>query len=115
MKIADNSLGMTFPMIVIYNKFAGTGQSVGAIPVGSGQRCGTTRGGGLVLISHGSGGLPFVYRSIARHLARSGFIVGLPEHPHNNRNDNCLEWKVRSKISCIAPDTFPCGRLVLIR
>lgn len=50
----------------------------------------------LVLISHGTGGSPLVYWSLARHLARSGFIVGLPEHPHNNRNDNSLEGTVQN-------------------
>ncbi|MBB3068485.1 putative dienelactone hydrolase [Paenibacillus baekrokdamisoli] len=50
----------------------------------------------LVLISHGTGGSPLVYRSLARHLARSGFIVGLLEHPFNNRNDNSLEGTVQN-------------------
>jgi predicted dienelactone hydrolase len=44
----------------------------------------------LVIISHGSGGSPLVYRQLAAHLARSGFIVAAPEHPGNNRNDNRL-------------------------
>lgn len=52
----------------------------------------------LVLLSHGTGGTPFVYRSIARHLARNGFIVGLPEHPHNNRNDNSWEGTVQNLL-----------------
>lgn len=42
----------------------------------------------LVLISHGSGGSPATHRELACHLARRGFIVGVPEHPFNNRNDN---------------------------
>lgn len=50
----------------------------------------------MVLISHGTGGSPLVYRSLARHLARSGFIVGLLEHPFNNRNDNSLEGTVQN-------------------
>jgi predicted dienelactone hydrolase len=44
----------------------------------------------LVIISHGSGGSPLVYRGLAAHLARAGFIVAAPEHPGNNRNDNRL-------------------------
>lgn len=50
----------------------------------------------LVLISHGTGGSPLVYRTLARHLARNGFIVGMPEHPYNNRNDNSLEGTVQN-------------------
>src|SRR5262245_39565744 len=42
----------------------------------------------LVLISHGSGGSPATHRQLACHLAANGFVVGVPEHPFNNRNDN---------------------------
>src|SRR4029079_6228257 len=35
----------------------------------------------LILISHGRGGFPWVYRDLAGHLARSGCAVGLVEHP----------------------------------
>nr|WP_235439614.1 alpha/beta fold hydrolase [Paenibacillus sp. DMB20] len=52
----------------------------------------------LVLISHGTGSSPFVYRTLARHLARNGFIVGMPEHPYNNRNDNSLENTIKNLI-----------------
>jgi predicted dienelactone hydrolase len=44
----------------------------------------------LVIISHGSGGTSVSHRELARHLASRGFVVGVPEHPHNNRNDNTL-------------------------
>jgi predicted dienelactone hydrolase len=44
----------------------------------------------LVLLSHGSGGSPLTHRDLARHLAARGFVVGLPEHPFNNRRDNSL-------------------------
>lgn len=42
----------------------------------------------LVVISHGSGGNPMAYRTLAHYLARRGCIVALPEHPHNHRLDN---------------------------
>jgi predicted dienelactone hydrolase len=42
----------------------------------------------LVLVSHGSGGSPLVYRDLACALAAQGFVVALPEHPGNNRHDN---------------------------
>jgi predicted dienelactone hydrolase len=44
----------------------------------------------LVVISHGGGGWHVLYRSISTHLAKHGYIVGLVEHPGNNRNDNSL-------------------------
>jgi predicted dienelactone hydrolase len=44
----------------------------------------------LVIISHGSGGSPQTHRELARHLASRGFVVGVPEHPFNNRSDNRL-------------------------
>jgi predicted dienelactone hydrolase len=44
----------------------------------------------LIVISHGSGGSPMSHRTLAAHLARNGFIVAMPEHPGNNRNNNDL-------------------------
>ena len=44
----------------------------------------------LVVISHGSGGSPLSHRTLAAHLARNGFVVAMPEHPGNNRNNNDL-------------------------
>jgi predicted dienelactone hydrolase len=44
----------------------------------------------LVVVSHGSGGTPMSHRTLAAHLARNGFVVAMPEHPGNNRNDNQL-------------------------
>ncbi len=44
----------------------------------------------LVLISHGSGGAPLLYRSVSLLLARSGYIVALARHPGNSLGDNAL-------------------------
>jgi predicted dienelactone hydrolase len=44
----------------------------------------------LVVISHGTGGSHLLYRTVAGHLARHGYVVVMPEHPRNNRNDNAL-------------------------
>lgn len=44
----------------------------------------------LVVVSHGNGGSGMLYRTMALHLARNGFIVALPDHPGNNRTDNDL-------------------------
>jgi predicted dienelactone hydrolase len=53
----------------------------------------------LVVISHGSGGTPLLYRTLARHLANNGFVVGIPEHPYNNRNDNSLAGTVENLVN----------------
>ncbi|HEY5327200.1 MAG TPA: alpha/beta fold hydrolase, partial [Mucilaginibacter sp.] len=45
----------------------------------------------LVIISHGNGGSHLLYRSISTYLAKHGYIVAMPEHYGNNRNNNQLE------------------------
>ena len=44
----------------------------------------------LVVISHGHSGTPWAYRELAKHLALAGFVVALPAHTGNTRNDNSL-------------------------
>lgn len=53
----------------------------------------------LVLISHGSGGTHILYRTIAIHLARHGYMVAIPEHPGNNRIDNSLYGTVDNLVN----------------
>lgn len=48
----------------------------------------------LVAVSHGSGGSHLVYRNLAAHLARHGFVVVMAEHPGDNRNDRSLAGTV---------------------
>lgn len=44
----------------------------------------------VCVISHGGGGSHLLYRTIATHLARNGYIVVSLEHPGDNRNDTSL-------------------------
>ena len=44
----------------------------------------------LIVISHGNGGSHLGYRTLADYLACHGFVVAMPEHPRNNRNNNEL-------------------------
>jgi predicted dienelactone hydrolase len=44
----------------------------------------------LVLVSHGSGGSPLLYRTLSLALARNGYIVALPKHPGNSLGDDDL-------------------------
>jgi predicted dienelactone hydrolase len=42
----------------------------------------------LVLISHGTGSWHLVHRALGAHLARNGFVVAMPVHPGDNREDD---------------------------
>ncbi|MHA6533555.1 alpha/beta hydrolase family protein [Paenibacillus sp. BAC0078] len=97
-QITDNALKVTVPMIVMYPTDAREQTDrLGPYSLEVARDAAPLEGKfRLVLISHGTGGSPLVYRSLARHLARSGFIVGLLEHPFNNRNDNSLEGTVQN-------------------
>ena len=88
----DAASGNTVPLVVLYPSTGPerpeplgpyTVDVATAGPVGAGRFP-------LVVVSHGSGGSPLVYRTLAAQLARAGFVVVLPEHPRNNRNDNSL-------------------------
>ncbi|ODP26236.1 hypothetical protein PTI45_04076 [Paenibacillus nuruki] len=50
----------------------------------------------LVIISHGNSGSPLVHRTLAQYLARHGFVVGMPEHLYNNRNNNQWEGTIQN-------------------
>jgi len=55
--------------------------------------------GRLVVISHGSGGFPWVYTDLARTLVEAGFTVAFPEHRGDNDRDRSAvgpaSWKRR--------------------
>lgn len=47
------------------------------------------RGNGrLVVVSHGSGGAPWVHADLARSLVEAGFVVAVPEHKADNYKDD---------------------------
>ncbi len=51
---------------------------------------GTPRAGNgrLIVISHGSGGAPWVHADMARRLVDAGYVVALPEHRGDNWHDD---------------------------
>jgi len=55
--------------------------------------------GRLVIISHGSGGSPWVHSDLARALVEVGFVVAMPEHRGDNFKDQSMvgpeSWKRR--------------------
>ncbi len=69
------------------------------------------RGNGrLVVISHGSGGSPWVHADLARVLVAAGFVVALPEHKADNYKDPSTpgpeSWKLRPAEVSRALDTL---------
>ena len=44
--------------------------------------------GSLVMVSHGTGGGPWVYSELIAELVGAGFVVAVPEHRHDNRQDH---------------------------
>ena len=73
------------------------------------------RGNGrLIVISHGSGGGPWVHADLARALVEDGFTVALPQHRHDHYRDHSdpgpASWKLRPAevsraIDAMAADT----------
>ena len=65
--------------------------------------------GGLIVISHGSGGGPWDYADLARRLVNAGFVVALPEHEGDNWHDHRFvgpeTWKRRPLEISRAIDT----------
>lgn len=96
----ENSEPVTFPMLVFYpaqtpEKTERFGPYRIEVAKDAPLKDGTFP---LVIISHGSGGSHLVYRTLARYLAQNGFVVGMPEHPFNNRNDNSRYGRVVNLI-----------------
>lgn len=88
--IADSTLDLTFPVLVLYPSSApGRPEAIGPYtldvaldePIEPGPFP-------LVLISHGTGGTPLTHRLLGYFLARHGFVVGLVRHHANHRDDN---------------------------
>jgi predicted dienelactone hydrolase len=90
--VRDETADESFPMLVLYPSTAGERPEpierfVLPVAVEGAPAEGRFP---LVVLSHGTGGSHLLYRTLAAHLARRGFVVALPEHPRNNRNDNSL-------------------------
>jgi predicted dienelactone hydrolase len=65
--------------------------------------------GRLVVISHGSGGSPWVHSDLARALVEAGFVVALPQHRADNYRDDSDpgpdSWTIRPGEVSRAIDT----------
>lgn len=91
-ELVDEFSGAPFPMAVMYPTLVpGKKEKLGPYSLDLSINAVPQEGKfPLTLISHGSGGSYLLYRMLAHHLASNGFIVGMPEHPFNNLNNNIL-------------------------
>jgi len=100
-ELVDQLTGSTFPMAVLYpTKVLSRAENLGPYCLEISMDAPLVEAVfPLIMISHGSGGSHLVYRTLAHHLARNGFIVGMPEHPFNNRNNNTLQGTVENLVN----------------
>ncbi|GAB2848507.1 alpha/beta hydrolase family protein [Hymenobacter ruber] len=90
LEIVDAELNLTFPLLVLYpSRTPGHPEAIGPYTLDVALDAPIAPGPfPLVLISHGTGGTPLTHRLLAHFLARHGFVVGLPRHHANHRDDN---------------------------
>lgn len=92
MMVEDIENNITFPVLVHYPTFEPSVMTAfGPYQMDVSPNAAIAEGlFPLVVISHGSGGSHLLYRTISTHLAKQGYVVVMPEHCGNNRNDNGL-------------------------
>ncbi|WJE15122.1 alpha/beta fold hydrolase [Halobacillus sp. ACCC02827] len=100
-EVEEDHLGVSYPLYLFYpteteEKEEHLGPYQMSIAKGADPRKGSSP---LVVLSHGTGGTPLVYRTLGRYLARHGFFVAMPVHPFNNKDDNRLENTQENLIS----------------
>ncbi|MDO7851106.1 alpha/beta hydrolase family protein [Hymenobacter convexus] len=90
LQVTDGELNLAFPLRVLYpTSTTGQAENVGPYTLDVARDASISPGVfPLVVLSHGTGSSGLVHRNLAHHLARHGFVVGLPEHPYNNRDDD---------------------------
>jgi predicted dienelactone hydrolase len=91
--IYDNIFDINFQTWLLYPSLENSQNiKVGPYSINASQDSDISKGKfPLVVISHGGGGSHLLYRIVALYLAENGYIVAMPEHHGNNRNDNSLE------------------------
>jgi predicted dienelactone hydrolase len=91
--VTDEAGGKTFPVMICYPTAEPERQrTLGPYPVSAAWDAAPLPGRHpLVMLSHGSGSSPLVNCDLALALARAGFVVGMPVHPGDNRDDRSLQ------------------------
>ncbi|TJZ36525.1 alpha/beta hydrolase [Priestia megaterium] len=94
--IEDHEHENVLPLLVMYPTYQEEQvEKMGPYTISAAQNAPLSDGSfPLVIISHGDGSTPLAYRTIAQFLARNGFIVGIPQHLFNNREDNTLSGTI---------------------
>jgi predicted dienelactone hydrolase len=88
-QVYDPIRDVTIPTTVMYPTDVGEKQEMlGPFSISVARDAPPIAARSVVLISHGTGGTPASHRELARYLAAQGFVVGVPEHPGNHRNDD---------------------------
>lgn len=97
-EVTDSALDLSFPLAVMYpTRVPAKPEFVGGYMLDLAINAPLKEGVfPLVIVSHGKGSSPWVYRTLAHHLASNGFIVGLPEHPFNNRDNNTWQGTLQN-------------------
>ena len=90
LEITDAALGLAFPLLVLYpSSTSSQPENIGPYTLDVALDAPIAPGPfPVVLISHGTGGSPLTHRLLAHFLARHGFVVGLPRHHANHRDNN---------------------------
>lgn len=94
-------IGNDHPVTVFYpTRAADQLLTVGPFALSLARDAAPARGNGrLIVVSHGSGGWPFVHADLARVLVEAGFVVALPQHRGDSRGDDSTpgpeSWKIR--------------------
>ena len=98
MRIWDDQGNMGFPVFVMYPaKEAFCDLKLGPFTIQAGLNAFVADGKfPFVVISHGSGGNRLAYLTIAQTLAEAGYVVAMPEHFGNHKDDNFLQGSTRN-------------------
>lgn len=96
--VIDEASADSFPVVVCYpTREPEHKRNLGPFPVSAACDAAVATGDlPLVMLSHGSGSSPLVNRDLALSLARTGFVVGMPVHPGDNRDDRRLQGTLRN-------------------
>lgn len=97
-RVWDHQANIGFPVFVMYPAAGAHGAyEVGPFTVIAGLNAPVAMGQfPVVIISHGSGGNRLGNLTLAQGLVEVGYVVLMPEHFGNNRDDNFLEGKTRN-------------------
>ncbi len=89
-QVQDQREDISYPVVVVYpTTVPSQNHKIGLYDIEATFQAPVKSGSWpLVVISHGMGSSKLVFRTLAVFLAQQGYVVAMPEHPFDNRNDN---------------------------